>query len=293
MTAPTRMVPTASLDTGLTFERDASFFGRSATQTLEPRLFYTYTPYVRQDGLLYPNFDSAEADFNYAQVFRENRFVGNDRIGDTNQLTAALTTRFIEPGGAERIRLAVAQRFSFLDQNVLLNTTPIGTTDTRSDLLFLATGRITSELRLDTNLQYSQTLKEFNRVNFGTFWQPAPMKLLNVQYRRDIRNTSNDANTNFELFDISGQWPLSDRWYGVGRINYLIKEEKLGQSLVGVEYKADCWIFRMVGQRLPTAVGEINTTFYIQLEFNGLSALGTNPMRALRANVPGYQPLTQ
>ena len=119
------------------------------------------------------------------------------------------------------------------------------------------------------------------------------MKLLNVQYRRDIRNTSNDANTNFELFDISGQWPLSDRWYGVGRINYLIKEEKLGQSLVGVEYKADCWIFRMVGQRLPTAVGEINTTFYIQLEFNGLSALGTNPMRALRANVPGYQPLTQ
>ena len=160
-------------------------------------------------------------------------------------------------------------------------------------MLFLATGRITSELRLDTNLQYSQTLKEFNRVNFGTFWQPAPMKLLNVQYRRDRRNTSNDANTNFELFDISGQWPLSDRWYGVGRINYLIKEEKLGQSLVGVEYKADCWIFRMVGQRLPTAVGEINTTFYIQLEFNGLSALGTNPMRALRANVPGYQPLTQ
>jgi LPS-assembly protein len=49
----------------------------------------------------------------------------------------------------------------------------------------------------------------------------------------------------------------------------------------------------MVGQRLPTAVGEINTTFYIQLEINGLSALGTNPMRALRANVPGYQPLTQ
>ena len=95
------------------------------------------------------------------------------------------------------------------------------------------------------------------------------------------------------LIDISSQWPIGDRWYGVGRVSYLIKESKLGQSLAGLEYKADCWIFRMVGQKLPTAQGISNTTVFLQLEFNGLSMLGANPMKALRSNVPGYQPLGQ
>lgn len=296
MTAPARVLPTVSLDTGLVFERNASFFGRDALQTLEPRLFYSYTPYKQQDALLYPNFDSSEADFNYAQVFRENRFVGNDRIGDSNQVTAALSSRFIELNGMERVRLAVAQRFSFDEQRVTLglpSSLTSGITETRSDILLLTSGRVTDALRVDANMQYSQARNEVNRVNFGTYWQPEAMKLLNIQYRRDVRNTTNSAATNFELVDISGQWPLTHRWYGVGRLNYLLKEKKLGQSLLGLEYKADCWIFRFVSQQIPTAVGVANTTFFIQLEFNGLSSLGSDPMRALRANVPGYQPLSQ
>ncbi len=291
MTAPSRVLPTLSLDSGVIFERDASLFGNAAVQTFEPRMFYTYTPYKRQDSKLYPNFDSTEADFNYATVFRENRFVGNDRIADANQLTTALTTRYLEPNGMERLRLAIAQRFSFADQRVTLNDyTPLSN-ETRSDMLFLGSGRLTDQLRVDSNFQFSQTRNELNRMNVGAFWQPAPMKVLNVQYRRDVRNLPNDPNSNFELIDVSSQWPLGDRWYGVGRVSYLLKENKLGQSLAGVEYKADCWIFRVVGQRVPTAQGVANTTVFLQLEFNGLSMLGANPMRALRANVPGYQPL--
>ena len=293
MKAPSRFLPTVSIDSGLVFERNASLFGNPAVQTLEPRLFYTRTPYKRQDSLLYPNFDSSEADFNYATVFRENRFVGNDRIGDSNQLTSAMMTRFLEPNGMERVRLAIAQRFSFTEQRVSLDQSTTASSETRSDLLLLGSGRVTDELRLDSNFQYSQTRSEVNRMNLGAFWQPAPMKVLNVQYRRDVRNLPNDPNSNFELIDISSQWPIGDRWYGVGRVSYLIKESKLGQSLAGLEYKADCWIFRMVGQKLPTAQGISNTTVFLQLEFNGLSMLGANPMKALRSNVPGYQPLGQ
>ena len=291
MKAPSRVLPTLSLDSGLIFERDASLFGNAAIQTFEPRMFYTYTPYKRQDSRLYPNFDSTEADFNYATVFRENRFVGNDRISDANQLTTALTTRYLEQNGMERVRLAIAQRFSFADQRVTLNESTLLSNETRSDMLFLGSGRLTDELRVDSNFQFSQTRNELNRMNVGAFWQPAPMKVLNVQYRRDVRNLPNDPNSNFELIDISSQWPLGDRWYGVGRVSYLLKESKLGQSLAGVEYMADCWIFRVVGQRVPTAQGVANTTVFLQLEFNGLSMLGANPMRTLRANVPGYQPL--
>ncbi|MGD8932800.1 MAG: LPS assembly protein LptD, partial [Chromatiales bacterium] len=42
---PEYTVPTLSLDSGLVFERDSSWFGSTAIQTLEPRLYYLYAPY--------------------------------------------------------------------------------------------------------------------------------------------------------------------------------------------------------------------------------------------------------
>lgn len=295
MTAPSRFLPTVSLDSGLVFERASSWFGPDSVQTLEPRAFYTYTPYVQQNGNLYPNFDTTIADISYAQLFRENRFVGNDRIGDTNELTLATTSRYLESNGVERLRLAIAQRFNFTQPKVGLGATLAETSDTKSDVLLLASGRVTHDTRLDANFQYNQAAGEVNRMNLGVFWQPGPMKVINAQYRRDSRDLPPDVfpNTKYEVIDISGQWPIAQRWYGVGRINYLIDQNRIGQSLFGIEHQADCWIFRAVAQRLPTAAGVVNTTIFFQLEFNGLSMLGMNPMRALRANVPGYQPLTQ
>lgn len=293
MRAPTRVLPTVSLDSGLIFERPANFLGRAATQTLEPRAFYTYTPYRAQNSNLYPNFDTTEADISFAQVFRENRFVGNDRIGDSNQLTLAMISRYLESNGAERLRMAVAQRYNFTSQRVGLGTLEQVASTNRSDLLLLASGRVTNELRVDANFQYDPERSQINRVNVGAFWQPAPMQVLNAQYRRDSRNLPSDIfpNTNFELIDVSAQWPIATRWYGVGRMNYLIRENRIGQALFGFEHKADCWIFRAVGQRVPTASGVINTEFFVQLELLGLSSIGMNPLDALRRNVPGYQPL--
>ena len=81
------------MDSGLTFERDASYFGQAFQQTLEPRAFYVYVPYRNQDQI--PLFDTTLADFNYAQLFNENRFVGGDRFGDTSQITLAVTSRIV------------------------------------------------------------------------------------------------------------------------------------------------------------------------------------------------------
>jgi LPS-assembly protein len=290
MKAPSIVVPTFSVDAGTVLERDASFFGSAAIQTLEPRVFYSFTPYRQQDQNLYPNFDTSEADFNFAQVFRDNRFIGNDRIGDSNQITTALISRFLEINGQERLKMALAQRFYFSDQRVTLTDTTVVASN---DLLLLSSGRVSDTLRVDANFQYSQSQNEVNRISVGSFWQPKPMHLLNLQYRRDLRYTGANTSANFELVDMAAQWPLTNRLYGVGRLNFQLEENKISQALMGLEYKADCWIFRFVGQRIPTAAGSSNTIFYVQLEFNGLSSLGQNPMRALRSNVPGYQPLNQ
>lgn len=273
----TRTLPTFSVDSGVAFERDTRFFGNPVTQTLEPRLFYVYTPFRDQSD--FPIFDTAEADLSFAQLFSENRFIGNDRVSDSNQLTAAVVSRYIEPDGAERMRLAVGQRYYFSDQRVTLGT---ARDETRSDLLVSAAGMLTRKISVDGNIQYSQTLGSMRRANYGVRWQPAPLKVLNLQYRYDVPN-------NLEQFDVSAQWPLASRWYGVGRVNYSIPEDKVAEALLGVEYKADCWIFRLVGQRIPTAEGRATAAFFFQLELTGLTRLGSNPLDALRTNIPGYQ----
>ncbi len=276
-----RSIPTFSLDSGLVFERDAQFFGNSMTQTLEPRLFYVYTPY--RDQSAFPVFDTAEADLSFAQLFSENRFIGNDRISDANQLTTALISRYIEPSGAERIRLAVGQRFYFSEQRVTLGS---ARDESRSDLLASIYGRLTQTVSVDGNVQYSQNLHSVSRANYGVSWQPAPRRVLNLKYRRDRVNA-------LEQVDVSGQWPFAARWYGVARLNYSLPDSKVAEGLLGVEYKADCWVFRIVGQRTPTAASQATTSLFFQLELNGLTRLGSNPLEALRANIPGYQLVNQ
>jgi LPS-assembly protein len=273
-----RVLPTFSLDSGLVFERQASLFGRPMTQTLEPRLFYVRTPFKNQDDI--PNFDTAIAGFNYAQLFSENRFVGADRVSDANQLTAAVVSRFVEPNGAERLRVALGQRYYFSEPQVtLLPNQPRN--QTRSDALFAAGGRISDQWSFDSGVQYDAQGRSLYSANYGAQWQPAPMKVLNAEYRyqRD----------SFRNADLSAQWPLSLRWYGVGRISYSLRDRKLLESLIGLEYKADCWVFRMGAQRFVTAAQTTSTPIFFQLELSGLSRLGFgNPLESFNKSIPGY-----
>jgi LPS-assembly protein len=66
-----RSLPISSVDAGLFFDRQMSWGERNFQQTLEPRVFYLNVPYRDQSHL--PNFTTAERDFNYAQLFTDNR----------------------------------------------------------------------------------------------------------------------------------------------------------------------------------------------------------------------------
>lgn len=280
-----RVLPTLSLDSGLVFEREASLFGRAATQTLEPRLFYVRTPYKDQSDI--PNFDTAVAGFNYAQLFTENRFVGADKVSDANQLTAALVSRFIEMDGMERLRLVVGNRYYFSDPRVRLDPTEKPNV-TRSDALLAASGRISESWSFDSGVQYDAQARSLYSMNYGAQWNPAPMKVLNAEYRYQ-RDTVATA-SGFRNVDVSGQWPLSQRWYGVTRVSYSMRDRKLLESLVGLEYKADCWVFRLGAQRFVTAAQTTQTSGFFQLELSGLSGLGlgNNPLETFKRSIPGY-----
>jgi LPS-assembly protein len=104
---PTRSLPYARVDTGLIFEREAGSKGQR-TQTLEPRMVYSYVPYRNQDEL--PIFDTGIPDLNLTELFRTNRYVGYDRIGDANQLALAVTTRLFDTvSGTQYLSATIGQ----------------------------------------------------------------------------------------------------------------------------------------------------------------------------------------
>ncbi len=296
-----RVVPTFSLDAGLQFERDAALLGRSFTQTLEPRAFYVRTPFRDQSGL--PNYDSAANSFNFATVFTENAFVGNDRISDANLLTLGVTSRLLDPAtGAEAVRFGVAQRTRFEDQNVTL---PGGlpASERLSDLLAGATVNWVPQWSFDGTVQYNPKTNQSDRSSFGVRYNPSDYRTVSAAVRRQ-RGIS-------EQIDVGWQWPINDLWgdkgrdlgagqgqgagryYAVGRMNYSTLEKRLTDSIVGVEYEGCCWIGRVVLQRSKNGITNSGTKILFQLELTGFTRVGSSPLETLKTNVPRYQLLRE
>ena len=298
----TRVIPTVSLDSAWVFERETSFFGKSVRQSLEPRLLYVNTPYRDQTGL--PNFDAYQKDFNFDSIFTDNAFSGVDRVSDAHQVTAGVTTRFINPEtGAERLRLGIAQRYLLRDQLVTPDAQPL--TRRFSDVLLLGSTTVIPSWSLDASVQYSPDSNRVTRSILGARYSPGPFRTVSATYRL-TRGLS-------EQVELGWQWPLygptpdaasavarrnaggegggncKGSWYGVGRINYSTLERRLVDAIVGVEYDAGCWIGRVVATRQSTGFSEATTRLLFQLELVGLSRLGSNPLQVLKDNIPGYK----
>ncbi|PXW95813.1 LPS-assembly protein [Sphaerotilus hippei] len=310
-----RFIPTFTLDSRWTFERPTEAFGRALTQTLEPRLRYVKTPYRDQSTL--PNFDSAGLDFNTDSVFADNSFSGTDRISDAHQITAGASTRFLASDtGGELARFTVAQRFLLSDQQI----TPEGTPQTRrfSDLLLQASTSALRNLNLDGIVQYDTDQQRVKRTIGSVRYTPGPYQALSASYRLQ-RGSS-------EQLSLGWQWPLAgwgtgrrtpaaeavqqtstlalDRTprggndckgalYGVGWVDYSLRDQRLTSTVLGLEYDAGCWIGRLVAQRQSVANSSSNTKLMLQIEFVGLSrlSLGSNPLSSFKDNIPGYQML--
>ena len=296
-TSASRVVPTFSLDSGVVFERDASYFGRAFRQTLEPRAFYVRTPYRDQSQL--PNYDSGTNDFNFASIYTDNAFVGNDRISDSDLLTLGLSTRLLDPEtGAEAARFGIAQRVRFKDQRVSL---PGGAPIPKgySDVLVGATANLDPRWSFDSTVQFNTDTARSIRSTIGGRYSPGNYRVVSAAYRLQ-RGSS-------EQIDVGWQWPINDlwgdrgedlgagrgqgegRWYSVGRINFSLREGKLVDSVVGLEYDGGCWLGRIVLERLQTGATSSNRRIMFQLEFVGFSRLGANPLQTLKQNIPRYQ----
>jgi LPS-assembly protein len=300
-----RVLPTYSLDSGLVFERETQWFGRQVAQTLEPRAFYVRTPY--RDQSLLPVYDSGATDFNLSTIYSENAYVGHDRLIDNDALTLGVTSRFFDANnGAEMLRVGMAQRIRFSDQQVVLPGQTAAKTGL-SDMLLGAGVRWDDRWALDATVQLNNQTNKVSRNTLQGRYSPSPYRVVNAAYRlnRDVS----------EQVDVGWQWPLSDlmgrrddaaesawtrapgqglgpdRWYTVGRMNFSINERRLVDSLLGFEYDGGCWLGRIAFERLQSTVSTATSRLLFQLEFIGLARVGASPLSALRNNIPRYQNL--
>lgn len=280
-----RVLPIASVDSGLIFERkNASWLGRAATQTLEPRLYYLYVPYKDQSNIW--NFDSAVADFDMSRIYSENIFTGRDRISNANQVTLGLTSRWLaDDTGEELFQITAAQRRYFETQQVTL---PSGSVDAqrKSDVLLSASGKVSNQVWLDAFGQYNIDSSRLLKTDVAVRWQPAPKKVFNIGFH-DNRVLTTPTKTVYA----SAQWPLSKiskGLYGVARVNYNLEDKRLADAFIGLEYLKDCWIFRIVGQRTISSTASANNSVYFQLELKGLGALGNDPLPIIESGIAGY-----
>ena len=281
-----RTLPIASVDSGLFFDRDFKISSRAYTQTIEPRLFYVYIPNTKQSDI--PIFDSSTSDLNFSTLFRENQYTGNDRINNANQLSLSLTTRLLESDtGIQRLSASIGQRYYFADQKVSLPTETLRKSDT-SDIVMGLTTYLKTNWNVNAFWQYNTADSKSARTTLASRFTPEPGKALNLSYtyRQDTSSTS--VSNGINQFDLSGQWPLGQGWYGIGRANYSIEEKHIIETLAGIEYNAGCWQTRTVIQRVTTATANASYALFFQIELGGLASIGTDPLDVIKRSIPGY-----
>ncbi len=288
-----RILPMLSVDSGMVLERPWQWGGRHYVQTLEPRLFYTYIPQREQNDL--PLFDTTENSFTYEQLFRENRFSGQDRINAANFLTTALQTRLYDgQTGAERLSAGIGQRFYFNKDDVLLDGSLQRNERDRSDFLAFVRGQVSDSVHVDGSWHYNQNLENTERLSVGVRYSPQPGKVVSMRYRFGrYEEIYDDHYGKIRQVDTAVQWPIRQNYYLVARYNYDLTHSRTLQQLLGLEYQSPCrcWSASVVGQRYVNGLNSTKNAVFVQLQLRNLTSVGNNPFEQLRTAIPGYRNL--
>lgn len=305
-----RVVPQYAIDTGLFFDRTLAFKGQMYHQTLEPRLFYLYVPFVDQQKI--PEFDSGYYIFNFDQLFQRNRFTGNDRIGDTNQLSLGVSSRLIKDReGLEKIRLSLGQIFFFKNRRVMLcndafvcqDSFQVGVlnpTTHYSPTILELNYHFNSAWSFNNTIAYDVPNQSWNNATADLHYQPMPQKIFDINYSF-LRN--GDTTTVFprtvpaNLYQVGTAmvWPLTQHWQAVGLWRYNITHQHPENYYLGAAYQSCCWAARLLAGESFDSLNTISQSphftkkIYFQILFKGLGSLvNENPQQFLLSEIPGF-----
>jgi LPS-assembly protein len=296
--SPSRTLPIASLDTGLVFERDAGSRNQRKL-TLEPRIQYLDVPYRNQDQL--PVFDTALPDLNPVELFRNNRYVGADRVSDANQVSAGFTSRLLDAhNGRQFLAATFGQAYYFQNPRVILpGEAPA--TGRRSDFVAQLALTAFQDWSADAGVQWDPQNERSERTTVNLQYKPASDAVLNLAYRYErfvlvqqlVQGVAQQFQQGFDQVEFSGAWPIRRQWNVFTRDVYSLRDHTPLERFAGFEYRACCWRVRLGARRFvnshdPTASQE--TGVWLQLELAGLASVGSASDASLSEAIRGYTP---
>jgi LPS-assembly protein len=278
-TTLSRDLPIGSLDLGMVLERSMNRSNANWIQTLEPRMLYVHVPHRDQSDL--PIFDTITPDLNLVQLYRKNRFLGVDRIADTDQVSFGLTSRILDvSSGKELITATIGQTRYLSASGISLPDEPVITGDT-SDYIAEVRFLLFDKLNFDLGHQWGEKDRGTTQSQARLQYRPSNNKILNLSYR--FRRDS------LEQGDLSWSWPVSSRWNFVGRYNYSFRDDKALEQFFGVEYESCCWGLRLVSRRhISTRDGSRDSSIGLQLVLKGMSSVGNAADKMLERGILGY-----
>ena len=288
----------ASIDGGLTFERSYQFFGRSFTQTLEPRAHYLFASHDDHTGV--PDFDSAELTFSYRQLFRNTRFSGHDRLADANQLALGLTSRLIDPKtGLERVSLSFGQIFNFTDQRIRLKEGDAALTEDGSALALALDMNANEGWSVHGNLLFDGYDNALDAANVHVSYQPADNAVFNIGYTLREPPESLVTRPVTEQFNTSAYIPLDEKWRVFGALRYSLEIDSSVEDMIGVEYDGCCWRARFLYVSYLDALRDTNVfisepelrrdrAFQLQFVLKGLGSFGRRVDNLMQDMIRGF-----
>ncbi len=284
-TSPSRSLPIGTIDAGLFFDRETTIGGTRFLHTLEPRLFYLRTPYRDQSDL--PVFDTRDFTFSWGQLFRDSRYSGADRQNDANQLTMAVSTRFIDQdSGKERFSGSIGQILYFDDSRVTLNSSETPVEQGKSAWIADANYAINDRWNLGATYQWDPKYKREDLASVRARYLMSNDGVVNLTYRHRLNPNGSEL---LEQADLSFLYPLNERWSLVGRYYYSIQDRAPLEIIGGVQWDSCCLAVRAIARRyVRNREGELNNSFQIEFVLKGLSSIGQNTDRTLRRAILGY-----
>jgi LPS-assembly protein len=275
--SPDRTLPIASLDSGFTLERTMA--NKSRIQTIEPRLLFVHVPFRDQTGL--PVFDTITPDLNLIQLYRTNRYLGVDRIADTDQVSLGITSRILDVStGRELVAATIGQTRYLSDSNVTLPGQTFESTES-SDYIAEVSFLLNENMNFDLGHQWGTSGDGTTQSEARFQYRPSNNKILNLAYR--FRRDS------LEQGDLSWSWPVGKNWNVVGRYNFSFRDNEALEQFFGIEYESCCWGLRLVGRRhISTRDGTQDSSIGLQLVLKGMASVGTAADKILERGILGY-----
>lgn len=279
-THPTRTTPIFDVDAGLIFERDVHLFGSDYTQTLEPRAYYLRVPYRNQDAL--PILDSKQLTFDFWQLFTTNSFSGADRQMNANNLSLALTTRFLDQNGVEKLSASIGQIRYFDPQRVTLRRGGKAVDYSGSNYVANLTIALNDNWRLTASQQWNPNTDRTDVSTVGLqrrLWGDGIVDF-DYRYRRDL----------LEQADVSAAIPVGAAWKLVGGYTYSMRDRRAVDAFAGIEWDSCCTAIRILSRRyVYNFNGDSDNAIMFEIQFKGVGSYGQHAGTFLQNAILGYQ----